>query len=227
MLLPSPPPALATFQRAQSAWEAHRLPPYVEFDVHIEHRDSTGKITTGREHVLLRTFDHWCKTSEIDSDSTQMKTSMGLSCVGPGASPLGFNIASHYPNSTQIDPFSSQLRTVASVRAIHYFVQLAGEDRIDGYPCYHLVLRPIHDPEYYPLRAVWVDEASWDVRRLTYAMQQNGWSGSIDYSFRPFAVNTWWISSIDARWTPPSSDRSDPPFSSTLNLTGVTFPGTP
>jgi hypothetical protein len=203
-----PPSPLAIFQKAQTVWEARRLPPYIEFDVQIEHRDSAGTTTTGIEHVPLRSFDHWCKTSETDSDSAQIKTSVGPSCVGPGGSPLGFNIAAQYPDSKQIDPFAPGPHTIASLRAIHYFVQSAGEEAIDGHECYHLLLRAIHDPQYYPLREVWIDDASFDVRRLTYAMQQNGWNGS----------------SIGAAWTPPPKDHGDLPFTSKLDVTNVRFP---
>lgn len=201
------------------------MPPFIEFDVRIRHVDATGKVTTGNEHVLLRTADHWCKTRELDSDSPQPVTSIGPSCVGPGTSPLGFNIAAQYPHSTQIDPFVSDLRTIASVHAIHYEVTLSGEEPIDGHRCYHLLLRPLGNPDYYPLRAVWVDEATSDVRKLTYAMHQNGWSGAIDYSFEPYPPNdTWWISQITAVWTPSANDRTDAPFTSSLQIENVSFP---
>jgi hypothetical protein len=218
----------AIFQQAQTAWEARRLPAYIEFDVSIRHRDAGGTVTTGEEHVLLRAFDHWCKTREIDSDSAKVKTSIGPSCVGPALSPLGFNIAAQYPASTQIDPFVSPLRTIASTHAAHYNVTYAGEAAVDSHECYHLLLTPIASPAYYPLRAVWVDEKSSEVRRLTYEMHQNGWSASIDYSFRWYQSGpAWWISEIDANWTPPARDHSDVPFSSTLQLTNVTFPAAP
>lgn len=218
------PPALSIFQKAQNVWENRRLPPYVEFDVQIRHVDSAGGVTTGTEHVLLRTLDHWCRTREIDSNSVTPQTSIGPPCVGPGLSPLGFNVAAQYPTSKQIDPFTPGAQTIASVRAIHYQVTFEGENTIDNRPCYHLSLQPIGDPNYYPLRSVWIDETTYDVRRLTYIMRQNGWSGAIDYSFRPYQDATWWISAIDANWTPPARDRTDLPFRSTLLLTNVTFP---
>lgn len=220
-----PPPAMQIFQRAQTAWEARRLLPYVEFDVQIQHHYATGKDVTGSEHVLLRTFDHWCRTREIDSDSPHVVTSDGPSCVGPARSPLGFNISTQYPTSTQLDPFVGPLPTIASVRALHYTVTLDGEQAVDDHACYHLLLAPIGNPDYYPLRAIWVDEITYDARKLTYAMHQNRWSASIDYSFREFPPNSiWWIESIDATWMPPPNDKADAPFKSSLKLTNVTFP---
>ncbi len=221
-----PPPAVAIFQHAQDAWEARRLPAYVEFDVAIHHHYASGKDITGSEHVLLRTFDHWCRTREIDSDSPQVITSNGPACVGPARSPLGFNISAQYPASTQIDPFVGPLQTIAAVHALHYTVAFGGEEIVDGHRCYHLLLQPIGNPDYYPLRAVWADESTYDVRKLTYAMHQDGWSASIDYTFKPFPPNaTWWIESIGAAWTPPPHDTADSSFTSMLQLTNVRFPG--
>ncbi len=220
----TPPPATVIFQRAQDAWEGRYLPPYVEFDVAIEHHYASGKDVTGSEHVLLRTFDHWCRTHEVESD-TGVTTSNGPSCVGPALSPLGFNISAQYPTSTQVDPFAGPLRTITAVRALHYTATFDGEQTIDGHRCYHLLLQPIGNPDYYPLRAVWADEVSYDVRKLTYAMHQNRWSASIDYSFRQFPPNaTWWIETIGASWTPPPRDSTDAPYTSTLELENVAFP---
>jgi len=161
---------LQLFFRADDAWEARTLPAYVAFDTMISHRDVTGNITRGSKHVVLRTFDHWLATVEIDQGSAQPKTSRGLNCLGPAYSPLGFNISSVYPASTQLDPFvPSALPVIASVRAIHYDVTLAGEERVDAAPAYHLILRPLSAPEHYPLRALWIDETSFQVRKLTYS----------------------------------------------------------
>jgi hypothetical protein len=216
---------LQIFSRAEDAWEARSLPRYVAFDTNITHRDARGIVTRGTEHVVLRTFDHWCATVEIDQDVAQPKTSRGLNCLGPAYSPLGFNISSVYPGSTQPDPFApSSLPVIARVRALHYDVTLAGEERLDQTPVYHLALRPLTAPERYPLRAVWVDEATFQVRKLTYAENPGGWSAAIDYSFKPFGPQAiWWISEIDASWQPGPGSR-DPAFSSTLLVQNVSFP---
>ncbi len=219
------PPALQIFQRAQRTWEARTLRPYVEFDVQIAHRNAAGKMTTGREHVLLRTFDHWCATRELDSDWHAPQTTIGAPCVGPAASPLGFNISSQYPTSTQLDPFQNALPVIADVRALHYDVTLAGDEIVENRRAYHLLLRPVDNPNFYPLRAVWVDETSFDVIKLTYAEQYRGWDVAIDYSFRAFPASaTWWVWEIDARWDPPRKDTKDLAFQSTLLITNVTFP---
>ncbi len=207
--------AVQIFQRAQKKWEERRLPPYIEFDVDIAHRDASGKVTTGREHVVLRTFDHWCATRELDSDIGVPKTSAGIHCVGPADSPLGFNISAEYPTSGEIDPFGDSSTVIASVKALHYDVTLAGEEIIDARKTYHLRLEPIADPQYYPLRALWVSESTSDVLKLGYVEHVKGWDVGIDYSFRQFErTATWWVSEIDAQWS-PSPNSKETPFQST------------
>lgn len=216
---------LQIFFRAEDAWEARTLPPFVAFDTAITHRTAGGVVTQGSEHVILRTFDHWCSTIEIDQGAAEPKTSRGLNCLGPAYSPLGFNVSSVYPSSTQPDPFvPSQLPVIAHVRAVHYDVTLADEQIVDGALVYHLILRPLSAPEHYPLRALWVGEADFQVRKLTYAERPSGWSATIDYSFKPYGPQSiWWISQIDAGWQ-PGLHSSEPAFTSTLVLHNVSFP---
>ena len=216
---------LQLFFRAEDAWEARALPAYVSFDTVITHNETGGAITRGNEHVVLRTFDHWCATVEIDQGLSEPKTSRGPNCLGPAYSPLGFNISSVYPGSGQPDPFAaSSLPVIASVRAAHYDVTLAGEETIEDVPVYHLLLRPLNAPEHYPLRALWIDRTTYQVRKLTYAENPGGWSAAIDYSFKPYTVrNIWWISEIDASWQPAPNSR-DRAFTSTLVLQNVSFP---
>lgn len=216
---------LQIFSRAEDAWEARTLPAYVAFDTSITHRNVAGLITRGNEHVLLRTFDHWCATREVDQEALEPKLSRGPNCLGPAYSPLGFNISSVYPRSTQPDPFRpSSIPVIAHVRAIHYTVSLVGEEPLDNARVYHLALVPLADPDRYPLRALWVDEATFQVRKLTYAERPGGWDALIDYAFKPYGPQSvWWISEIDARWK-PQRRVNEPAFSSTLLVENVSFP---
>ena len=216
---------LQIFFNAEDAWEARALPPYVAFDTIITHRDAAGNVSRGNEHVVLRTFDHWCATVEIDQGLAQPKTSRGPNCEGPAYSPLGFNVSSVYPSSAQPDPFApSALPVIAHVRAIHYDVTLAGEEQLEGADVYHLLLRPLNAAEHYPLRALWVDRTTFQVRKLSYAENPGGWSAAIDYSFKPYGPQAiWWISEIDAAWQPAPNSR-ERAFASTLVVQNVTFP---
>jgi hypothetical protein len=134
-------------------------------------------------------------------------------------------VSSVYPSSTQPDPFApSTLPVIARVRAIHYDVTLASEEQLDGAAVYHLLLRPLNAAEHYPLRALWIDRATFEVRKLSYAENPGGWSAAIDYSFKPYGPRAiWWISEIDAAWQPAPNSK-DLAFSSTLVLQNVSFP---
>ncbi|MBD5657417.1 MAG: hypothetical protein IAI50_19875, partial [Candidatus Eremiobacteraeota bacterium] len=60
------------------------------------------------------------------------------------------------------------LRTIGTVRAVArtYDVRLAGEESIDGSACWHLTLRPLGNPGTYRVRDLWVDERSYQTRKL-------------------------------------------------------------
>lgn len=67
---------------------------------------------------------------------------------------------------------SSQLPTIAHavVTKRIYQIELAGEESVDGHLCYHLTLRPLHDPGRYRLRQLWVDEQTAATWRLQEAL---------------------------------------------------------
>ena len=60
-------------------------------------------------------------------------------------------------------------RTIGVVRAVArtYDVRLAGEQTVDGSICWHLTLRPLGNPGTYRVRDLWVDERSYQTRKLT------------------------------------------------------------
>jgi hypothetical protein len=60
------------------------------------------------------------------------------------------------------------LHTIGTVRAVSrtYDVRLAGEEDVDGSACWHLTLRPLGNPGTYRVRDLWVDEQSYQTRKL-------------------------------------------------------------
>ena len=64
-------------------------------------------------------------------------------------------------------PQGTGLKTIAVVSAAQhdYTVTLDGDETIDGATFEHLTLRPLHDPNRYRLRELWVDSASKLPRR--------------------------------------------------------------
>jgi hypothetical protein len=98
------------------------------------------------------------------------------------------------------------LRTIGAVRAESrtYDVHLAGEESVDGSLCWHLTLRPLGNPGTYRVRDLWVDEDSYQTRKLvtdgnftrketgagrwtvTYAQSGDAWYLKNEISERPF-----------------------------------------
>jgi hypothetical protein len=90
------------------------------------------------------------------------------------------------------------LKTVGTVRAVArvYDVRLAGEERIDGYPCFHLTLAPLGNPGRYRLRDLWVDETNYQTRQLVtdgnFTSKETG-SGKWTVSYKQ-SGDAWYLS---------------------------------
>lgn len=64
-----------------------------------------------------------------------------------------------------------KLKTIALVASYErrYVVTLDGIETIDGNPCYHLSLKPVHPSPDLRLRELWIDTQSYQTRRLVSA----------------------------------------------------------
>lgn len=58
---------------------------------------------------------------------------------------------------------------VVSSRTREYDIALSGTENVDGHLCYHLVLRPRHDPQKFRLRDLWIDAQSYQPWQLRTA----------------------------------------------------------
>jgi len=85
------------------------------------------------------------------------------------------------------------------VRAVlrTYDVQLAGEENVDDSACWHLRLHPLGNPGRYRVRDLWVDEQSYETRKLVtdgnFTLRETG-SGlwTVTYSK---SGDAWYIAS--------------------------------
>jgi hypothetical protein len=79
-----------------------------------------------------------------------------------------FGLAPRTTVETAPQPTDTGLRTIGSVRAVlrTYDVRLAGQESVDGNACWHLTLRPLGNPGTYRVRDLWVDEQSYQTRKL-------------------------------------------------------------
>jgi len=74
----------------------------------------------------------------------------------------------HDPAPKPPAPASSGLKEIGNVEAIarDYAIRLKGIETVDGHRDYHLSLHPVHQPQRYRLRDLWVDVRSFATDKL-------------------------------------------------------------
>jgi hypothetical protein len=202
--------ATAIFLQAQKAWVARAVPPYESFHIpcdqtFLESRCSPGDVVA----FTIRNSDGRTFAQSVPADGAAPKVLLrGEYITGPAGTPLGFYRV--LPNAGSVPPSPppnlapDPLQTIATVTANShaYDIVLAGEETIDGRPCYHLTLHPRSEPERYPLRDLCVAESNFEVVTLTYARpydERDTWA-TVSYRFAPIGpAQTWAIVHIEAR----------------------------
>jgi hypothetical protein len=192
--VPTPSPDLRAeeiFARTRVAFAARTYPSTITYAVRIS--GFRNGAWTGRTYDA---FEHWPERTVVarfiseEEAANPYKPPMFASSIlgnfgapapqsgGPqGPHILGFpELAVSYsfgltPRPTieaAPETMTSGLRTIGSVRAVSrtYDVRLAGEDSVDGSACWHLTLRPLGNPGTYRVRDLWVDEQSYQTRKL-------------------------------------------------------------
>ena len=202
----APPPA-EIFRRAQDAWQHRAIPVYQSFTVPCDLTDYAQECQAGDDaRFTVRMSDGRTYAQSVPKTDAPPKVLVrGGFIFGPGGAPLGFYrhvgvIAASPPPNLAPDPL---LRTIATVSAVAhtYDIALAGEDVIGGHECYHLTLRTSLDHDKFPLSDLWVDEASFEIRALTYDWNfDDGHRGEVHYVFAPVGPAAFWaIVHIDAK----------------------------
>jgi hypothetical protein len=203
----APDPA-AIFTRAQTVWIDRATPPYESFtlpcqDTFLAQQCEAGAVV----QFIVRLADGRTSTHTLATDGHPSTALMrGGYAFGPAGAPFGFFRRAPVPGATSPpsppnlapDPFA----TIAVVAAIDraYAITLAGVVTVRGRPCYHLHLRPLRDPQTYPLRQLWVDTTTYDVVRLVYTWPYNTITADVTYDFAPVGPNAiWTIVHIDAQ----------------------------
>jgi hypothetical protein len=199
------------FQRAQAAWNARVLPPYESFRIACSETFLAPKCAADAEvEFIVRLADGRTYAHTV-GDAASQDLLHGGYITGPAGAPFGFyrripsdgaGMPPSPPPNLALDP----LGTIATVRAVDraYDVTLAGTEQIDGHTAYHLRLKPLRDPDRYPLRELWVDQSSFQVVRLTYIapFDGGGHHATIHYDFAPVGPQSVWsIVHIDAQAT--------------------------
>jgi hypothetical protein len=202
----APDPA-AIFTRAQTVWSARAVPAYESFTVPCEETFLASQCEAGTVvQFIVRLADGRTFAQTLTSDGHPATVLLrGGYAFGPAGAPFGFYRRVPLPGATLAprppNLIEDPIATIATVSAVDraYDIALVGTEAVDGHSCYYLRLRPLRDPQAYPLRELWVDTTTYDVVRLSYAWPYNGSTAAVTYDFAPVGASGFWsIVHIDA-----------------------------
>jgi hypothetical protein len=159
---------LELYDRAYAAAQAERVPPYVEYDMHLVfvHRGMTER---ENDHIVLRTSDGAAYVRSLDDAGT--KTPPHVAKRPPyGVAPIALVGLYHYPTNAgpsmldaPPDPSASagpaEIGRVTSV-AHPYDVTIGDDTAFEG-RADHLVLVPRFEPERHTLRELYLDHDTY------------------------------------------------------------------
>ena len=183
----APDPA-AIFTRAQTVWSARAAPAYESFTVPCEETFLASQCEAGTVvQFIVRLADGRTFAQTLTSDGHPATVLLrGGYAFGPAGAPFGFYRRVPLPGATLAprppNLIEDPIATIATVSAVDraYDIALVGTEAVDGHSCYYLRLRPLRDPQAYPLRELWVDTA-------------------VTYDFAPVGASGFWsIVHIDA-----------------------------
>ncbi len=152
---------------ARTRWSRYGLPPYLEYDVDLAAAQHARSFI--RElHVAVRTSDHAAIVTEVSASG---KAPGG---VAPDRQRFFIDesfglVRTRVAFSTPAPEATATLGVIGHVTALSpspYDVTSLGEATIGGAAVYHLALRPRSDADRNIVRELWVDESTYDVRRL-------------------------------------------------------------
>jgi hypothetical protein len=200
------------FVRAQAVWAARLVPSYEAFTVPCSETlfsDRCARNDTVAFVIRLTDGRTYARDVPDGSDRPDGTVLMhGGYVTGPAGAPLGFYRRTPIPGATApriqaVPPnlAADPLETISTVVAVDraYDVKLRDVEQTDSTSCYHLVLRPLRDPDAYPLRELWVATSSFQIVRLTYGQPFNSSRATVHYDFAPVGpAQIWSIVHIDA-----------------------------
>jgi hypothetical protein len=201
--------AAQVFSAATAAWQARAVPSYVQFTLPCADTALVAHCDPGdgaRFTVRMADGRTYAETVPKDGTTTVKPIMNGGLIFGPGVTPLGFfrkvggdDTSALPPPNLAPDPLN--LIASVSVRARSYDVTFDGSETVGGVNCYRLKLRPLGDPERYPLRQLWVEKGTNQIRRLTYEWDfGDNHKGVVHYDFAPEGdPAVWTIVHIDAQ----------------------------
>jgi hypothetical protein len=195
-------------QRAAQAWQSRAVAAYESFTLPCDQTSLSAQCNPDDDaQFVVRMADGRTFAQSLPRDGAASQVLLrGGYIFGPGGAPLGFyrRVGATPPPSPPPDlaPDPLELKTIATVTSAGdpYDVTLVGIESINGRRCYHLRLRPLGDPDRFPLRELWVGTADFEVVALTYDWDfGSGHRGRVSYRFAPIGPRgVWAIERIDA-----------------------------
>lgn len=235
---PAPSATLSPYDivtRAQGAWEARVVPAYVSFEIPCADTFLDAQCEKGATvNFVVRMDDGRTYAQTVEPPKQSLLC--GGFIYGPAATPFGFfrridanNVPSSLatpppPENFAADPFGPKSIASVTVTDRAYTVTRAGIENLDGAPAYHMHLVPNYLPDDHPLRDLWIDTSTFEVRQLTYARkaQSGAPSGTVQYRFAQVGPERIWaIVYIDATLPVKGSAKAANPHS---DLANITFP---
>lgn len=204
------PDPTTIFTRAQATWNARTTPPYESFTLPCDSTFLAKQCSTGtvvQFIVRLRDGRTFAQTLGADGRPGTVLLRGGYA-FGPAGAPLGFFRRTPAQGATPVPPppnlTADPIQTIAVVRAVDraYDIAYLETATLGTHTVYHLRLRPLRDPQAYPLRELWVDATTYEVVRITYVWPYNDTLATITYDFAPAGTQgIWSIVHIDAQAT--------------------------
>jgi hypothetical protein len=175
----APPDALAIYDRTRETVARRVVPPYIAYTDYAAFARH-GRIHAQHARVIIRMSDGKTNVTPIpDSPQDRLDTrpsvrdrplvypttTFGLVKRRTGEAPSAYESAST-PPPVAADTAGPRLIGHVSSNARDYDPTLVGTESLDGATVYHLTLVPRFDPEHHPIRALWVDTATYEPRRI-------------------------------------------------------------
>jgi len=205
------------FAKARLAMYLRRYPRYVAYVIDIQ-SNAYGKHYHEGYRALLRTHDDALVVHQTPIyTSNEPPNPYGFSFFGinpegkprdhidpPSGVPLmsatyDFDLARgpsprRYGGDDDASSSPAPVIGTIAVNASDYAVTFLGEDSIDGNPVYHLGLSALDDPQHNRVRELWVDESTYDVRKLvTDGIFEKGPASTVPWTVTFIDLHGWWF----------------------------------
>jgi hypothetical protein len=186
---------------ALQAWRNRTYPPYMRYLIDVR-ANVKGRLYAEGFQAWVRTGDDFVITTQAPLYSTNQQanpygtrfsilgwnfeagsgvnTPFGVPRISPFYS-FGFvpqSAVDFHPHPPTTNPSDANVLGTVTVTARFYNATLVGEEQCDTGMCWHLALAPVVDPGEYRVRAMWVDEDTFQPTRLTVAGIFNGCSAT-------------------------------------------------